>query len=554
MKAFFIACGLLFPMLAGNADATTWYVNSTTGNDSFNGTTLGTPFLTLQRAANSTAAGDTVYAFGTFGGGTSGTPPLVISTSGTGAGTAANTPCTSQITYSGYPGAPKPIISSTQAAGVITGFNPLSCITINGFELAGSAGSLTWAGASINDAASGTGWQAALYNGDGIFISGTTGNTGSTSVHHIMITNNVIHDFNGNGVGIKFGDYITVAGNVVYNNTNYAPWADSGISLYELHQIDSGTGTKNVISGNTVYNNVNLVINRNSGLTTTTTTASASTGASTLSVASTSGVNFTQTFIDGSTGCIPPYTTVQSWVSNTSVTLTNAITCNIANGATIGSGYVTDGEGIIIDNNTNTQSDSVAYIGRTLVTNNAVFNNGSSGIQVSPGSINTDVTFNTNYQNQAYFDYGAGWFAGAAPGEFNVYQAAGTNIYNNVVVSPGTSVPSCWDNNTTTTVWSNNVCYNGSATNPIPGTNNITTNPLMISASTNPTTANFQLAPGSPAIGAGSTAYSRTLDIAGNPGIFLAFPDIGAYSQACPSYGTYAYLQTPGIGSSCRSR
>ena len=57
-KALFNAIVVL--TFSGLAQATTYYV-SPIGSDSYNGTSLSTPFKTIQKAANSARAGDTVF-------------------------------------------------------------------------------------------------------------------------------------------------------------------------------------------------------------------------------------------------------------------------------------------------------------------------------------------------------------------------------------------------------------------------------------------------------------------------------------------------------------
>jgi hypothetical protein len=77
------------------------------------------------------------------------------------------------------------------------------------------------------------------------------------------------------------------------------------------------------------------------------------------------------------------------------------------------------------------------------------------------------------------------------------------------------------------------VLFGGVASNngfPVPGTNNVVgQDPLLVAPGANPLTANFQLNAGSPAIGIGSSLYSRTADFAGNPVSATSPIDAGAY-------------------------
>jgi hypothetical protein len=536
MRLLTLAWVVVFSVIVGtSAHATTWYVNSAGGSDSNNGETPGTPFLTLQHAAGVTAAGDTVDVFpgNGYGGGTGGTAPLIISTSGSGAGTTPGTPCTSQITYqSHYNGTngPRTIINGTEATtGAIQGEYPLSCITISGFEIIGSNGAQTWAGASANAGLTGTTWETSgAFNGDGIFFGG--GTSGHT-LHHIIITNVVVHDFPLDGIACNFCDYVTVTNNTVYNNGLYSGFAGSGISLYELHNIDAGTGTKNVISGNTTYGNVDYIPNLAGGTVKIATSAITASGGTLLTfTASTSGTNYTMAVVDVTNGCIPPGDIV-SFYSGNNVNLSLPTTCQVGSGDTILFDYVTDGEGIIIDNNSNTQSDSIAYVGRTLTTNNVIYNNGGPAIECGPQSNHCDTTFNT-----AYFDVTSQALNGSAPAEYYAASSTDTNIYNNVFYSLST-IPSGWDQSTSTATFSNNLFFGGNASHPLPGSNNVLTNPNFVAASIVPGTANFQISPGSPAIDAGSSTYTRTTDYAGNPGLVGPSYDIGAYESPCSTYG-----------------
>ena len=188
-----------------------YYVNSATGSDSNNGTSLSTPFATLQKAANVATAGQTVCieAGSGYGGGTSGTSPMVLTTSGTAGHPITFTGCNgeSPITSAGQSGTP--VISGTQSVGVISGVYPLSYININGLELAGWNSSITWAEASQN-LASGTALTNNVYSGSGTFFGG---GTGGETLHHLSMTNMLVHDFPGSGLGCTYCDYITVSGN-----------------------------------------------------------------------------------------------------------------------------------------------------------------------------------------------------------------------------------------------------------------------------------------------------------------------------------------------------
>jgi len=63
--------------------------------------------------------------------------------------------------------------------------------------------------------------------------------------------------------------------------------------------------------------------------------------------------------------------------------------------------FITDGNGIIVDDSKNTQNASVlgAYLGKTLIANNVVYDNGGPGIHVYL-SEHVDIVNNTAYYNQ----------------------------------------------------------------------------------------------------------------------------------------------------------
>ena len=63
-----------------------------------------------------------------------------------------------------------------------------------------------------------------------------------------------------------------------------------------------------------------------------------------------------------------------------------------------GTGAISDGEGINIDDNSNSQTNGIQYNGGTLVQGNVVYDNGNEGIEVGRSS-NVQVLNNTTYSN-----------------------------------------------------------------------------------------------------------------------------------------------------------
>jgi hypothetical protein len=181
-------------------------------------------------------------------------------------------------------------------------------------------------------------------------------------------------------------------------------------------------------------------------------------------------------------------------------------------------GNIADGEGIIIDDNSNSQTNGVQYTGGTLVENNVSYGNGSEGIQVGNSS-NVDVLYNTTYQNGQ---------SGVNQYEIAALFAPNAVIENNIMYArTGGQTENVYDS--TGAVWNYNVLYNGS-TSVANGANTITANPLFVNAAA----GNFETTAGSPAIGAANSAYPDATDIDG-----VARPatgaEIGAYQYVAPA-------------------
>jgi hypothetical protein len=511
------------------------YYVSPTGSDSNSGTTIAAAFATPQRGVNAaTRPGDIVAILpgAPYGGGVGTTPPIVLGASGSGASTTAGGSCSAPITIEGYALSPqRPIINGVAGAsggGAIFGYG-VSCIVISGLELAGWNSTLLWPGISANAAASGTGWQNPMYIDYGLVLSGNTG----AATHHLTLKNLYVHDFPGGGIGFAYSDYVSVLQNVVVNNGQYSPFQGSGISLYENKNIDTTTTTHSVVSGNLVAGNANQVPSRNIGIYQHTASYTPA-GQSYISVDSTAGLNWTQAVLDVPGGCVPPNTTVYDWNASR-IFLSNPISCAILSGDTIITGYETDGEGIIIDNTSESQSGiyGVPYTARTLVINNVTMNNGGAGIQCGPVSAHCDIAFNTSYLDQA----GAGIVGNSySPGGVNVSLSSDVNIYNNLIYA-GPQVALIWDQSTSGARWGNNLLFGGIAGNfghTIPGSNNVVgEDPVFVAPGINLATANFHLLPGSAATGAGSTLFTRSVDFGGNAVSSGNPPDIGAYLSTC---------------------
>ncbi len=408
---------LLCAILPTAAQATTWYVAGT-GRDTNPGTSIAKPFATLQHAANLTKPGDTVLALnGTYTVPCTQCDVLDITTSGT-----ASAP----IAYRAYPGQ-SPVIDFKHGwAGINITAN---YITISGFDVGGGRNLVTLAYAQANA----TNLGNYLTSANGIIVGCGGGNPQSFS--HILIENNVVHDAPGAGIATCYADYITIQHNTTYLNAFWSPYANSGISIWEMRDTDTNTGFKNFILGNISYENREY---------------------------------------------IPFYAT----------------------------GTITDGNGIIIDDNKNTQSNNIPYGGRTLVANNISYNNGGSGIHAY-ASAHVDIVFNTTYENNRTPTLNEG----------QIFANTGTDIriLNNILYAAPNRTYYSNDNNATNVDYDYNLLY---STTPkagekglAPGPHDIVANPLF----TAPANAIFTLQQNSPAIGSASPTDAPATDYAGNP-------------------------------------
>jgi hypothetical protein len=407
-----VLCAAALPQIAV---AETWYVSGT-GNDRNPGTTRTEPFATLQHAADQTKPGDTVMVLnGTYTVPCPGCDVLDIGTSGAEA---------APITFQAYPGQ-SPVIDFKNGW---TGINiKASYIVIKGFNVGGGRALVTLAYAEANA----KNLNDYLTNANGIIV----GCGGSQTYSHVTIENNVVHDSPGGGIATCYADYITIRHNATYLNAFWSPYANSGISIWEMRDTDNNTEYKNFIIGNLSYRNREYI----------------------------------------------PFYSV---------------------------GRITDGNGIIVDDNKNSQSTNVAYVGRTLVANNISYLNGGSGIHAY-SSAHVDIVFNTTYENNQTPTLNEG----------QIFSNAGTdvNILNNILyASPNDTYYTNWGN-ASNVVYDYNLLY---STTPAagkkglaPGPHDIVANPLL----TGPANFVFTLQADSPAIGSASPTDAPATDFAGNP-------------------------------------
>ena len=220
----------------------TYYVSGT-GSDSANGLTQATAFRTLQHAADLTKPGDTVYAMnGTYTSSYSGGDVVDINNPGT---------ASNWITYAAYPGQ-TPKISTNGWAGFYVHVTA-AYITISGFSIEGNNYNVTLKQAQAQETT-----PNPLYDGNCISIDGRS-STATQRTHHIQVLNNVIWACGGGGVGTAWSDYVTIAGNTIYDSAWYSLYGASAISTWQNWMYDQAPGYHMIIEGNRIYGNQELI-------------------------------------------------------------------------------------------------------------------------------------------------------------------------------------------------------------------------------------------------------------------------------------------------------
>jgi len=243
---------MLAPSLTGQAGAT--YYVSTTGNDSNPGT-IGSPWLTIQHAANSVSAGATVYVFGGV---------YHESVNFPASGTAS-----APITFQSYPGQTAVIdgtgVSVNGTQGLINIVGRRSYITIQGFEIR------HYTTSNENDVpsgvwitGSGTGIQIlnnrvhdittkveANGNAFGISVYGTS----KTPITQLVISGNEVYDLRtGESESVNVDGNVThfkITNNLVHDNDNIGIDA---IGYEDVGPVGYDEAMYGEISGNTIYN------------------------------------------------------------------------------------------------------------------------------------------------------------------------------------------------------------------------------------------------------------------------------------------------------------
>jgi parallel beta-helix repeat protein len=414
--------------------ATNYYV-SPTGDDTNNGLTITTPFQTIEAATYAVAPGDTVFV---RNGVYTKTYPESLIAYLTISGTAEN-----PITFKNYP-SETPILQMNATNWAGFAINGCDYITIDGFTIIGNNDNITLAYAQEQQLNIGN----PATSGNGIAIN-TEFNNETNRPHHIIVRNCKISKCGGGGIYTYNADYVTIENNTIWECGWYAPYGNSGISMYQNWNSDKNNSVfKNFITGNTCYRNENFI----------------------------------------------PFFVV---------------------------GSITDGNGIIIDDGRNTQNNSTlgAYLGKTYVANNLVFDNGARGIHCFE-SDNVLVINNTCYKNCKS--------PSTREGELTAFSASNITFVNNIV-APETDVPPIAQYDATNiTAFNNLFTANESLSNPV-GTNTIIGNASFVNPSLNFAIANFHLQQNSLAIGAGVTTNAPIKDKDGITRLTNGTVDIGCY-------------------------
>jgi parallel beta-helix repeat protein len=181
-------------------------------------------------------------------------------------------------------------------------------------------------------------------------------------------------------------------------------------------------------------------------------------------------------------------------------------------------GVITDGNGIIIDDNRNTQGpgNDVVYPARTKVENNVLYKNGGSGAHAFY-SEHVDFLNNTSFWN----------YNGRTNtnGEIFANGSADVVIMNNVMYGSGGVVKKTWTSNIGPVTFDYNVYWNGTVAGA--GPNDLKANPNF--ASLSPTSAGFLYLSGTSTAAQNNGTLSKAPTTDRNSKARGTPPDRGAY-------------------------
>jgi len=198
------------------AASNTYYVNKS-GSDRNDGLTSGTAFLTISKATSTMGSGDVAVV---------------------GPGTYAEHVC---MTTAGTPSHYTTLIAQAGSA------RPLVTATANGCDISSilmAAPYTRVSGFAVN--------SQGVYNCIALYTDGTVT---PTLAHHLMVDNNIAYNCGGYGVFTSGVDYVTITGNITYNDAFADPGQDSGISVGFPSAYDSVAGYHNYITDNISFGN-----------------------------------------------------------------------------------------------------------------------------------------------------------------------------------------------------------------------------------------------------------------------------------------------------------
>ncbi|MGY3784695.1 sigma-70 family RNA polymerase sigma factor [Streptomyces antibioticus] len=225
--------------LPAKTPAPTYFV-SPGGSDSNPGTSAGSPFRTLQKAADLVEPGDVVAVMnGTYTEPRKGSNVLTIKRSGRPG---------APITFTAYPGH-RPVLNPRTAWNGISVYGA-SHIVIENLEVKGNNAAL-----SLADAERSSSKTDPTYNTNCISVE--KNRESGTYPHHVDITGNLVHGCAGGGISAIEADHVDIIGNHVHSNAWFTVYGTSGISV--LTPRDTGGGDPRTykirITGNRVHDN-----------------------------------------------------------------------------------------------------------------------------------------------------------------------------------------------------------------------------------------------------------------------------------------------------------
>ncbi len=235
---------VIYLLIVTNSFAINYYV-SPNGDDSNNGLSITTAFQTIEKSTYAVSPGDTVFI---RNGIYSKTYPESLIAYLTISGTAQN-----PITFRNYPGETPILQMNATNWGAIT-INGCDYIIIDGITIIGNNDNITLQYAQSEQLNIGN----TATSGNGIAIN-TEYQNETNRPHHIIVRNCKISKCGGGGIYTYNADYTTIENNVVWQCGWYAPYGNSGISMYQNWNSDSFNGFKNFITGNTCYRNENFI-------------------------------------------------------------------------------------------------------------------------------------------------------------------------------------------------------------------------------------------------------------------------------------------------------